>query len=202
MELASWQMTLNLQKGYEVRFAEMPGDPSPVTVNQKGNTLTMVWFAESGQPVQLSEGDPVVMLHIVKNNLEDWTTPVTEPLLTETEFNDQFAQGLVNPRIAIPKVVHHSALEASVYPNPATNSEFINIQIATELSGDCIIQIVDALGRIVRELNVSTETISGQKGKINLSTESFNTGSYLCRVQLNTIDGQFFKVNQQFIIKN
>ncbi|MDB5191208.1 MAG: hypothetical protein JWQ96_771 [Segetibacter sp.] len=63
----------------------------------------------------------------------------------------------------------------TVYPNPA--SSFIQLQLNKNITGNVTIQVTDALGKVVKQVN---ENVSGSN--IRISTSSLATGTYIIKM--------------------
>jgi hypothetical protein len=152
MDLASWQMTFIVRDGYRVRQATAQGDASPVLVNQQGQKVTLVWFAESGQPVSVSNNEAIVNLNFIKEDAGSWKEPIVDPTLTDVEFNDAFAVTYLQPRINLPVLAKKSDVQVSVYPNPINENQKLNLNLSNQQSGSYTFQILDLSGRVVKVL--------------------------------------------------
>ena len=118
-------------------------------VNQQGQSVTLVWFAESGQPVSVNNNETIVNLNLVKNDAGAWKEPITNPTLTDVEFNDAFAVSYLQPRINLPVLSNKSNVNVSVYPNPVNENQRVNVNLNASQNGTFTFKVVDLSGRIV-----------------------------------------------------
>ena len=202
MDLASWQMTFNLRDGYRVESAQMNGDESPVLINQRGNQVTMVWFAESGIPVKVQSSDNIVHLNLVKEDAGTWKDPIVNPTFTDVEFNDAFAVGYLQPRISLPQLSNTSDLEARIFPNPASKNEGIHLSLLSSWSGQAEVQIFDAVGRLVGNESLSLLPSITQGQSLELYLGNYSPGTYTCHMRVKSLNGEVQNRTLPFIIKN
>jgi hypothetical protein len=123
-----------------------------VLVNQQGQKVTLVWFAESGQPVSVSNNEAIVNLNFIKEDAGSWKEPIVDPTLTDVEFNDAFAVTYLQPRINLPVLAKKSDVQVSVYPNPINENQKLNLNLSNQQSGSYTFQILDLSGRVVKVL--------------------------------------------------
>jgi hypothetical protein len=202
MDLASWQMTFNLRDGYRVESAQMNGDESPVLINQRGNQVTMVWFAESGVPVKVLNSVPIVHLNLVKEDAGTWKDPIVNPTFTDVEFNDAFAVGYLQPRISLPQLSNTSDLEARIFPNPASKNEGVHLSLLSSWSGQAEVQIFDAVGRLVGNESLSLHPSITQGQSLELYLGNYSPGTYTCHMRVKSLNGEVQSRTLPFIIKN
>jgi hypothetical protein len=202
LDLASWQMTFRLRDGYRVERAGMTGDESPVLVNQQGNQVTIVWFAESGVPVQVQNCQPIVNLALIKEDAGIWKDPILDPTFTDAEFNDAFAVTYLQPRINLPQLANVKDLDARLFPNPASKAEGVRLSFLSSWSGQAEIQIVDAVGRIVGNESLSLNPSISQGQTVELSLGSYSPGTYTCHIRVKSHNGEVQSRTLPFIIKN
>jgi hypothetical protein len=202
MDLASWQMTFRLRNGYRVESAQMNGDESPVLINQRGNQVTLLWFAESGVPVNVLNNDPIVHLNLVKEDAGTWKDPIVDPTMTDVEFNDAFAASYLQPRISLPQLSNSMDLEARIYPNPATKNEGVHLSFLSSWNGQAEIQIFDAVGRIVGEESLPLNPSISQGEIVELFLGNYSPGTYTCHMRVKTYNGEVQSRTLPFIIKN
>jgi hypothetical protein len=202
MDLASWQMTFRMRDGYRVETAQMNGDESPVLINQRGNQVTILWFAESGVPVKVLNSEPIVLLNLVKEDAGTWKDPIVDPTFTDVEFNDAFAVGYLQPRISLPQLSNTKDLEARIYPNPATKNEGVHLSFLSSWNGQAEIQIFDAVGRIVGEESLPLNPSISQGEIVELFLGNYSPGTYTCHMRVKTYNGEVQSRTLPFIIKN
>ena len=202
MDLASWQMTFRLRDGYRVESAQMNGDESPVLINQRGNQVTMLWFAESGVPVNVLISDPIVHLNLVKEDAGTWKDPIVDPTMTDVEFNDAFAASYLQPRISLPQLSNSKDLEARIYPNPATKNEGVHLSFLSSWNGLAEIQIFDAVGRIVGMESLPLNPTISQGQSVELFLGNYSPGTYTCHMRVKSLNGEVQSRTLPFIIKN
>jgi hypothetical protein len=202
MDLASWQMTFRLRDGYRVESAQMNGDESPVLINQRGNQVTMLWFAESGVPVNVLNSDPIVHLNLVKEDAGTWKDPIVDPTMTDVEFNDAFAASYLQPRISLPQLSNSKDLEARIYPNPATKNEGVQLSFLSSWNGLAEIQIFDAVGRIVGMESLPLNPTISQGQSVELFLGNYSPGTYTCHLRVKSHNGEVQSRTLPFIIKN
>ncbi|MFM9142541.1 MAG: carboxypeptidase regulatory-like domain-containing protein, partial [Bacteroidota bacterium] len=202
MDLASWQMTFIVRDGYRVRQATAQGDASPVLVNQQGQKVTLVWFAESGQPVSVSNNEAIVNLNFVKEDAGSWKEPIVDPTLTDVEFNDAFAVTYLQPRINLPQLGGNQDLEVRIYPNPASKTESARLALSSTWRGELTIQVKDALGRNVMTENLVNLPNLNSSQTLDLPLGQFSPGAYQCQIRVKTFNGEVLYRTLPFVIKN
>ena len=202
MDLASWQMTFRLRDGYFVESAQMNGDESPVLINQRGNQVTILWFAESGVPVNVLNNDPIVHLYLVKEDAGTWKDPIVDPTMTDVEFNDAFAVSYLQPRISLPQLSNSKDLEARIYPNPATKNEGVHLSFLSSWNGQAEIQIFDAIGRLVGKESMPLNPTISQGQSVELFLGNYSPGTYTCHMRVKSHNGEVQSRTLPFIIKN
>jgi hypothetical protein len=202
MDLASWQMTFRMRDGYRVETAQMNGDESPVLINQRGNQVTILWFAESGVPVKVLNSEPIVLLNLIKEDAGTGKDPIVDPTFTDVEFNDAFAVGYLQPRISLPQLSNTKDLEARIYPNPATKNEGVHLSFLSSWNGQAEIQIFDAVGRIVGEESLPLNPSISQGEIVELFLGNYSPGTYTCHMRVKTYNGEVHIRTLPFIIKN
>ncbi|NBU70686.1 MAG: hypothetical protein EBS53_04430 [Bacteroidetes bacterium] len=202
MELASWQMTFQVRDGYRVEKAQMNGDASPVLVNQLGNKVTMIWFAESGVPVKVENNDHIVQIGFAKEDAGVWKDPIVDPTFTEVEFNDAFAVTYVQPRIQLPRLINSKGLDANLYPNPASKGDGIRVVIHSSWNGEAEIQIRDAVGRLVNNESLTLHPMISQGQPFEWSMGTYSPGTYTCQIRVKTTNGEILNRTLPFVIKN
>jgi len=175
MELASWQMTFQVRDGYRVEGAQMNGDASPVLVNQQGQKVTMIWFAESGVPVQVKNNDNIVNIRFAKEDAGLWKDPITDPTFSDVEFNDAFAVTYTQPRISLPSVNQNKDNVVAVYPNPVSEHQNLTLKITSNQGGTFNCQILDVSGRLIHTL--SKPIVSGSP-TMQLELPGLAAGTY------------------------
>jgi len=175
MELASWQMTFRVRDGYRVKHAQMNGDASSVLVNQQGQQVTMIWFAESGTPVQLQNNENIVNIAFVKEDAGAWKDPITDPTFTDVEFNDAFAVTYLQPRINLPSLTQKGAVMVAIYPNPVTENQNLHLNLNSPQGGNLTCQIHDVSGRLV---NTVSRTILSGSQSILVDMSGLAAGTY------------------------
>jgi hypothetical protein len=202
MDLASWQMTFIVRDGYRVRQATAQGDASPVLVNQQGQKVSLLWFAESGQPVSVSNNEAIVTLNFVKEDAGSWNEPIVDPTLTDVEFNDAFAVTYLQPRINLPQIGGNHDLEIRIYPNPASKTESTRLALSSAWRGDLTILVKDALGRNVMTENLVNLPNLSSSPTIDLPLGQFIPGAYQCQIWVKTYSGEVLYRTLPFVIKN
>ena len=202
MDLASWQMTFQLRDGYRVRHATAQGDASPVLVNQQGQNVTLVWFAESGQPVSVHNNEAIVNLNLVKVDAGAWKEPITHPTLTDVEFNDAFAVSYLQPRINLPQLGGNNNLDVHIYPNPASKTDITRIAISSAWKGELIVEVKDAVGRTVITENTMNLPSLNPNQTLDLPLGQFSPGTYLCQIRVKNLNGEVLYRTLPFVIKN
>ena len=175
MELASWQMTFRVRDGYRVKHAHMNGDASTVLVNQQGQQVTMIWFAESGTPVQIQNNENIVNIAFVKEDAGTWKDPITDPTFTDVEFNDAFAVTYLQPRINLPSLTQKGDVMVAVYPNPVNENQNLHLNLNSPQGGHLTCQIHDVSGRLV---NTLSRTISSGSQSILVEMSGLAAGTY------------------------
>jgi hypothetical protein len=175
MELASWQMTFRIRDGYRVKHAHMNGDASTVLVNQQGQQVTMIWFAESGTPVQIQNNENIVNIAFVKEDAGTWKDPITDPTFTDVEFNDAFAVTYLQPRINLPSLTQKGDVMVAVYPNPVNENQNLYLNLNSPQGGHLTCQIHDVSGRLV---NTLSRTISSGSQSILVEMSGLAAGTY------------------------
>jgi hypothetical protein len=175
MDLAAWQMTFQVRDGYRVKGAQMIGDASSVLVNQIGNQVTMLWFAENGVPVQVKKDDNIVHLTLAKEDAGAWKDPIVDASMTDVEFNDGFAITYLQPRICLPIVTQQRDVQVNLYPNPVNEQQSLHLNVNTIHSGIFSYQIHDVSGRIVTTV---TKNIGPGLQSIDMEIPGLAAGTY------------------------
>jgi hypothetical protein len=175
MDLSSWQMTFRVRDGYRVKDAHMFGDASTVLVNQTGNQVTMLWFAENGVPVQVKKDDNIINLTLVKEDAGTWKDPIMDASMTDVEFNDGFAVTYMQPRISLPIVTQQTDVQVNLYPNPVNELQSLHLNLNTIHSGMFSFQIHDVSGRIVTTV---TKSIAPGLQSIDMEIPGLAAGTY------------------------
>lgn len=86
----------------------------------------------------------------------------------------------------------NNASALSCYPNPVNESSIISFELAQ--SGQTTLQIVDVNGRLVAEL--INENLAAGKHRVLLAGVKLSAGSYICRLQSDTINESFNLIKQ------
>ena len=113
---------------------------------------------------------------IVKFSLVSGVTPVVEFWANFVVNNTESLQTARNTSLCI-------------YPNPVTDFMTLSVQNAN-LSANAQVQVVNALGAVVREMPMTKDNI-----RINLN--DMPAGVYVCRV----VDGQSYVTTKKFVVK-
>jgi hypothetical protein len=173
-----------------------------VLVNQQGQKVTLVWFAESGQPVSVSNNEAIVNLNFVKEDAGSWKEPIVDPTLTDVEFNDAFAVTYLQPRINLPQLGGNQDLEVRIYPNPASKTESARLALSSAWRGELTIQVKDALGRnMMTENSVNLPNLNSSQ-TLDLPLGQFSPGAYQCQIRVKTFNGEVLYRTLPFVIKN
>jgi hypothetical protein len=143
-----------------------------------------------------------VNLKLVKNDAGEWKEPITNPTLTDVEFNDAFAVSYLQPRINLPQLGGNSELDVHIYPNPASKSDITRIAISSAWKGEIIIEVKDAVGRTVLAENTANIPSLNPNQTLDLTLGQFSPGTYLCQIRVKNLSGEVFYRTLPFVIKN
>jgi hypothetical protein len=135
----------------------------------------MIWFAESGTPVQIQNNENIVNIAFVKEDAGTWKDPITDPTFTDVEFNDAFAVTYLQPRINLPSLTQKGDFMVAVYPNPVNENQNLHLNLNSPQGGHLTCQIHDVSGRLV---NTLSRTISSGSQSILVEMSGLAAGTY------------------------
>jgi sugar lactone lactonase YvrE len=187
IDLGAVSLNLRLPEGVEVVSVRSMSKVSdePVVYNQIGRNLRLAWYHL--MPWRLMEGDDVIRLEL-KGRAEGWL----EMDETESELANSDGVALSGLPLTAARLRLQSSkapLEASIFPNPASNRSSLNLILGQPST--LRVEVVDAIGRRVYQSH--DPMLSAGEHRLELPMDEWSDGQYYVLVQALTGDGQVLK---------
>jgi hypothetical protein len=173
-----------------------------ITTNVNNGKIYVAWT--SLQPLVLGENDTLLTLRM--KYIGD--TTLIHQMTLNLDATSELADTLVNvisgvilsyPTLVIPvgieQQVNENNFEISCFPNPFSNFTEINYQNVE--GGKVKIEIIDPVGKSVKQYNFENQTKGNQK--FILSSDGVSKGVYFCKITLETKSGTFYKTKKLVI---
>ena len=187
MDLGAVSLNLRLPEGVQVvsvRSMSKVSDEA-VVYKQQGRSLRLAWYHL--MPWRLMEGDDVIRLEL-KGRAEGWL----EMDETESELANSDGVALTGLPLTAARLRLQSSkapLEASIFPNPASNRSSLNLNLGQPST--LRVEVVDAIGRRVYQSH--DPMLSAGEHRLELPMDEWSDGQYYVLVQALTGDGQVLK---------
>jgi hypothetical protein len=187
MDLGAVSLNLRLPEGVQVvsvRSMSKVSDES-VVYNQIGRNLRLAWYHL--MPWRLMEGDDVIRLEL-KGRAEGWLE--LDEIESELANSDGVAlSGLPLTAARLRLQSSKTPLEASIFPNPASNRSSLNLIIGQPSTLN--VEVVDAIGRRVYQSH--DPMLTAGEHRMELPMDEWSDGQYYVLVQALSGDGQVLK---------
>jgi hypothetical protein len=187
MDLGAVSLNLRLPEGVQVvsvRSMSKVSDEA-VVYKQQGRSLRLAWYHL--MPWRLMEGDDVIRLEL-KGRAEGWL----EMDETESELANSDGVALLGLPLTAARLRLQSSktpLEASIFPNPASNRSSLNLIIGQPSTLN--VEVVDAIGRRVYQSH--DPMLTAGEHRMELPMDEWSDGQYYVLVQALSGDGQVLK---------
>ena len=187
IDLGAVSLNLRLPEGVEVVSVRSMSKVSdePVVYNQIGRNLRLAWYHL--MPWRLMEGDDVIRLEL-KGRAEGWLE--LDEIESELANSDGVAlSGLPLTAARLRLQSSKTPLEASIFPNPASNRSSLNLIIGQPSTLN--VEVVDAIGRRVYQSH--DPMLTAGEHRMELPMDEWSDGQYYVLVQALSGDGQVLK---------
>jgi hypothetical protein len=199
---SSFQFELELPEGFELVNARIPGLEEPIYMSQNERIAIIGWYSALGVPVEFKPNLPMLILTLkAPNDPIMLNKSLQMPFLGRSEVANVLGEPMA-VRLSLPNLSQKSTSLGkgfALYPNPVQLGNALYLQIPSSISGEVIIDLRDALGRLVasfpKSISVGQTTVNLSEIVDNLSTGSYTLSLFQSGMNIND------PINLPFIVK-